>query len=536
MKEIKQEKPLVSAQNFIDKAVSFFNPVVGAKRMHARITMAATDSFYRGASRSRHGFKNWTVKPGDADQKAGFDLPYLRERSIDLYANSPLATGAINTNCTNIIGSGLKLQPSIDRTVISLKDEEVDELENLIGLHWSAWSGCAREFDIAGSHTINEMALITFRAVLLNGDTFVNMPILKRRGSLFGLKVQLIDGARVSNPNNVMDTLSLVAGVQKDGYGMPTHYHILNMHPARYDSKIKRKWSKYKVFGRKTGRRNILHLNPTKFIGQTRGIPYLAPVIELLKKLDEYAEAELTAAVVGALYTVFVKHEEATGKGGLGPISGKESASDDIGDMEMGSGSIVELRKGETVEFADPKRPNTAFDEFTQAVLRQIGVALEIPFEILIKHFTASYSAARASILEAWRYFMARRQWLAENFYAPIYENWMDEMVSKGIISAPGYFDNKIIRQAYLGASWKGPARGHIDEKKEIEAAEKRMALGISTASQETAEINGGSWHKNIRQIKKENKLRAEAGLSVPSLKSSTDPKQSEEKEDDENN
>lgn len=525
MKEKTAGDNQVTGENLIDKVVRYISPEKAVGRMKARYSMSMADTFFRGASRTRHGLKNWVVKPGDLDQKAAMDLPFLRERSIDLYANSPLATGAINTNCTNIVGAGLKLQPSIDRRTVSLSDEQIDELENTIDIYWTAWSSSARDFDIAGTLTIGEMALIAFRSSLLNGDTFINLPFKKRKGSLFGLKAQLIDGARVCNPDCKPDTLSLVAGIEKDGNGMPTHYHILNMHPARYDGKIQRKWEKYPVYGSKTGRKNILHLNTTRFIGQTRGIPYLAPVIELLKKLDEYTEAEVTAAVVASLFTVFIKQ---TATGGT-PLGGNDGGNSDPGEMKMGSGSIIDLGKGEDVEFADPKRPNTSFDPFVQAILRQIGVALEIPFEILIKHFTSSYSAARASILEAWRYFMARRQWLANGFYAPIYENWMDEMVANGIISAPGFFDDPIIRHAYLGANWKGPARGHIDEKKEIEAAEKRIALGVSTSAQETSEINGSSFRNNVSQIKNENKLRADAGLSIPALKTSVNENKAEE-------
>jgi hypothetical protein len=46
------------------------------------------------------------------------------------------------------------------------------------------------------------------------------------------------------------------------------------------------------------------------------------------------------------------------------------------------------------------------------AVLRQIGVALGLPFEVLVKHFKASYSAARATwpSLEILR---ARKHWLS---------------------------------------------------------------------------------------------------------------------------
>ena len=45
--------------------------------------------------------------------------------------------------------------------------------------------------------------------------------------------------------------------------------------------------------------------------------------------------------------------------------------------------------------------PNTAFDPFMTAILRQVGVALELPFEILTKHFQSSYSAARGAMWSA---------------------------------------------------------------------------------------------------------------------------------------
>ena len=61
------------------------------------------------------------------------------------------------------------------------------------------------------------------------------------------------------------------------------------------------------------------------------------------------------------------------------------------GDYKLAPGAILDLQPNENIEIADQKRPNQAFDPFVQAILRQVGVALELPFEILIKHFTASY-------------------------------------------------------------------------------------------------------------------------------------------------
>ena len=63
------------------------------------------------------------------------------------------------------------------------------------------------------------------------------------------------------------------------------------------------------AFGPNSGERQVLHLFKRLRIDMTRGVPYLAPVIEPLKMLDRYAEAELMAAVVSSFFTVFVKSE-----------------------------------------------------------------------------------------------------------------------------------------------------------------------------------------------------------------------------------
>ena len=152
--------------------------------------------------------------------------------------------------------------------------------------------------------------------------------------------------------------------------------------------------------------------------GQRRGVPLLAPVIEALKQLARFTDAELTAAVISGMFTGFIKTQDNAGlKGIFDDIDSKEEDT-----LAMGNGTMVHLKPGEDITFGDPSRPNSNFGGFVEAVCRQVGSALEIPYELLIKHFTASYSASRASLLEAWKMFRMRRQWLADSFCQPIYE------------------------------------------------------------------------------------------------------------------
>ena len=183
----------------------------------------------------------------------------------------------------------------------------------------------------------------------------------------------------------------------------------------------------------------------------------------------------------------------------------------------MGNGAIVTLAPGEKVEIADPKRPNSAFDGFVDAVSKTIGAGLEIPADLLLKKFNASYSASRAALLEAWKRFKASREWLAREFCQPVYELFLTEAVARGRIEAPGFLEDPVIRKAWCGADWNGPAQGMLDPTKEVQAAQQRVENGFSTREEETIGLTGGNFKRNARQLKRENQMLKEAEGGLPS-------------------
>jgi len=236
----------------------------------------------------------------------------------------------------------------------------------------------------------------------------------------------------------------------------------------------------------------------------------LAPVIEVLKQISRYTEAELTASVIESFFTAFIKSEVNT-ENPFGDVIPEEDRIDtDPDSYELGAGTINVLAPGEEVIFGDPKRPSSGFDAFISAMTRILGAALEIPSELLTKSFQASYSASRAALLEAWKSFRMRRNWFANDFCKPIYELWLIEAVAIGRIKAPGFFNDPAIMKAWCKSVWNGPAPGQLDPGKEVDAAIKRVQQAFSTREAETAEITGGNWDENYEQVARENKLLSE--------------------------
>ena len=491
-------------QTLLDKAISWVAPNAGLKRWQARTHLAMLGG-YTGARRDRRQTKEWNTVGGSADAVSLDDLPVLRDRSRDLLRNAPLATGAVNTLVTNIIGTGLRPQSHIDRTALRqyLKsDDAMEKWESEAERIFAMWAGNA-DCDITRGQTFTELQALILRSCLESGDVFVLRKYRERKDNPFGTSLQIVEADRVATPDSTND--KVIAGVEIDTDGAPSAYHILNNHPDDHNSEMGES-AKVPAFDT-DGRRQVLHIFTRTRPGLTRGIPYLAPVIESLKQLDRYTEAEIMAAVISSMFTIFVKSET---EGGLDPLASNAPKGNDY---KLSPGAILDLQSGEDIQIANPNRPNQAFDGFVQSILRQVGVALEIPFEILIKHFTASYSAAQAALVEAWKTFSTRRKWIATQFCQPVYEMVITEAIAKGFLEAPGFFADPFVRAAYLGADWIGPPRGQIDQLKEIRAAEHRVRLGVSTLEEETAIITGGSWEVKHTQRVREHKLRTDAGL-----------------------
>lgn len=501
------------------RALAVFSPTAALSRLRAQ-TQFAIAGQWAGGALNRNQTLNWAPFGGSPDADAQVDRRFLRNRSRDMQRNNPLARGAINTNVTSAVGTGLQLRVRIDADELGMEKGAARDWQRKTEQEFCLWADNARMCDAESTLNFAGLQSLAFRSALESGDVFAPLPMVPRAGLPYDLKVQLVEADRVVNKDFVPDSITLYGGIERDKYGSPVRYHIMRQHPGGSfgpfrtpDNADQYTWDVVPAFGTRTQRRNVLHMFDKLRPGQGRGLPYLAPVIETLKQLADYTDGELRAALVSSLFTVFVKSDSGLGLdvGADGYANSKAQTTGDV--SKLGSGAIVDLAPNESIETANPGRPNPAFDGFVLALLRQVGVALELPFEVLVKHFNSSYSASRAALLEAWRYFKGRRAWLAQMFCQPVYEAFMDEAVLKGRIDAPGYFEDPALRAAYLRASWVGDSQGQIDPLKEVQASKERLALLLTTYSDEVAALTGEDWEDVVARRQFEEELIDEANL-----------------------
>lgn len=515
--------------NLVDRAIEVFAPRIAARRMQARMALAVA-SGYHGARRDRPGLGAWNPLAGDANADTLSDLPTLRARTRDLARNAPLAGAALNAQVTHVVGTGLSLQALPDSGALSLTDDEAREWADNTEREWRLLTE-SPDCDVTRTQNFYALTALAFRSAIESGDCLALLPFVSRPGRPYKLAVQIVEADRLCNPDWKADTDKIMAGIELGSWGEPIAYHVCDKHPGALGRIAGAKWTRVVAFGSSTGRRNAIHLFDRRRPGQIRGIPCLAPVIEPLKQLQRYTDAELQSAVINAAFAVFVKMDaeafdtlfDDTGKGEY--LKSATQWDGTIAEAGLDKpGRAINLLPGESVENAAPGRPNALFDPFVQAIVRQVGATLEIPFEVLIKHYTASYSAARAALLDAWRFFRGRRDWLADAFCQPIYEAFLDEAVSLGRITAPGWFSDPAMRKAWSTAAWIGDGPGSIDPVKEVDAAEKRIAIGISTRAAESILHDGGDWRAKHKQLAIEEAARREDGLGQQAPATAIEP------------
>ncbi len=509
-----------------------------------------------GASLTRRAMKGFRPQSGAPNEDIDYNNRPMRQRGRMLYMSSPLATSAINTNRTKVVGVGLTLKSSINRDVLGLSPEAAKEWQKRTEAEFRLWANRKQSCDAIGMNNFDGLQQLTLVSWLMSGDVFA---VFKRYPATlttpYSLRIHLVEADRVRTPEGMGGGASwpgttdgknpdtgnrIFDGVEVDKNGLVVAYHVSSNYPWQITGEPI-EWTRVEAYGGKSGLPNILHIMSSERPDQYRGITYLAQVIEPLLQLRRYTESELMAALIQSFFTAWIVTDtnpnqillNEVGAGGIVGIPGtnpsEHNISDDRNEYEMGPGTVSHLKKGEDIKFGSPNIPTAGFDSFVKTFCKLVGAGIGMPYDVLVKEYNSSYSSARAALLDAWEDFRMRRKWFVDDFCQPTYEVWLAEAVARGRIKAPGFFGDPLVRAAWCGARWIGPVQGSLDPLKEAKAAVLQIQYALKTHEQITRETGGGDWDENVEQLAAENvKLAAAGGGGITMV---VDPNEKDEDE-----
>ncbi|WP_409188433.1 phage portal protein [Bradyrhizobium sp. RDM4] len=491
--------------NAIDK------PRFRVKAPTVRTSLSAlpeTETAHAAASLRARDMQSWHPLRISPDAALLNELDTIVARSDDLARNNGIAAGAERTSVDNVIGPRFTCKPAPDRVALKKTADWADGWGREVGSIWSSFANTAW-FDAGDRLTFHSATRLAWRTVVSAGEVLALPLWLTNRQSRWNTCLQLVDPARLSNPNNGPDSQTMRNGIEIDQYGAPVAYNIRKAHPGDFLGFQVPSWQweripAYLPFGRQ----RVIHLFDPERIGQNRGKPFITSVARMFNSFDKLMFEKLRVAVLDAM--IFAAIETPLDQETMAEMVGGDKKADFDNTLkdwrvQMRGGAMIPLPPGTKMNAFAPTRGTSELESFATLMLRHIATGLNMPYELVFKDFSkTNYSSARAALLEGWRFFSSCRQLMTDGWAAPIYELWFEEAVNAGDIpdcTPADFYKNRV---AWTKANWIAAGRGWVDPVKEATAAQLRIETGMSSLEIEVAELTGRDWRDVLEQRARE--------------------------------
>lgn len=465
---------------------------------------------------------DWIPRSVSGQSALSIERELISDRVADLARNDGWGSASMSRQLDLVVGSGWRPAVDLPYETLGLTFEEADEIADRMEDAWrdyaedpGFWCDATRQGPAAS------VLGLAYRHRVSDGEAFAEICWDEDRGP-YATFVKIIDPDRVSNPFNESDTIDMRAGIELDRHGAAVGYHVRTNHPD--DDYL---WGSggpdWVRVDRETewGRPIMLHAFEAQQAGQFRGVSPLAPILRKLKQMVRYDEAELQAAMVNAVLAAFVtsagNHEqlaEAMTAGELNDINAARGAAYAAAPPRIPGGTVQFLYPGDSVSLTQPGHPNSGFEAFFRAALRNVASTVGLTYEQLTMDWSqVNYSSARAALLEVWRGLTARKDMFAAQFQNRWWRAWLEEAIDRGRVKIPSKAVSfEANPAAWCRVDWIGPARGWVDPEKEVKAASLRLAGKFSNYERECAE-QGIDWKQNVRKLARQRRFMVQNGI-----------------------
>ncbi len=474
--------------------------------------------------------------PGGFGPTQLFTMDYwtLRARSSQLFEENLYARGLVRRLITNEINTGLAPEASPNEEIIGVAEDSLADWTEMVENRFAIWAKNPAVCDWSHQDTFGAKQRAARLEALVAGDVLC---VLRVNPKTKLPAVQLIRGEKVRSPfdsaGRVRKGNKITEGVETDPNGRQVAYWV-----TQEDGSSKR----LPAFGEKSKRRIAWLVYGTEHrIGEVRGTPLLSLVLQSLKEIDRYRDSTQRKAVINSILAMFI--EKGEGKMGTLPVQGgavrnsKVEVTDSDGtsrDFTMSSqipGLVMqELQTGEKPVAFRSQGTEESFGVFESAVMQAVAWANEMPPEILTLAFSNNYSASQAAINEFKIYLNKIWGEFGDAFCAPIYVEWMLSETLLGNINAPGLLEawrdpaQYATFGAWVWADWYGSIKPSTDMLKQVKGSEKAIANGLTTRGRESRGLTGSKFTNNVKKLKRENALLADAARPMMELEAEFGP------------
>lgn len=499
---------------------------------------------FDAADRRERSMALWHPPLQSADMDIVPEKGELDAKTRDVLRNDAYVRGGATIHKDNIVGSlyalnskpaGKWMGPQFDEKWHEEFQEEVEE-------RFTLWAESPDNWVDASRHNgLTELVRLAVGIHTASGEVLASVEWLRDLMRPFNTAIQMIDLDRLSTPPDRFGDRSIVAGVERNRYGAPTHYHFRAAHPSDWRNFDNMQWRRVPV-RKPWGRLQVIHIYEQQRPDQTRGISEMVSALKEIKITKQFRDVTLQNAVVNATYAAAIESDlpsvEAFATiGGVEPenitkaqgeylqsyLSQVADYSGGAKNLQLDGVKIPHLFPGTKLNMLPAGKGGPLGQEFEQSLLRYISAALGVSYEQLARDYTrTNYSSARAAMAETWKRMGAIKRQVADRFATLIYRLWLEEAVNKRVIASlpavarrEGWLYQGQNIDMLSKCEWIGASRGQIDELKETQAAVLRLKYNLSTEEDEIARF-GKDWRHVKRQRKREMEMDDDLGLARP--------------------
>jgi lambda family phage portal protein len=400
----------------------------------------------------------------------------LRNRARYELRNNSYAAGIASTWSNDLVGTGPRLQLDLGPNV---SPEAVRTIENAFG-DWADAIDLARKLRIAKTSKISD------------GEVFgLKTNNARLRGVQLDLK--LIEADQVMSPMGFITDRD-VDGVRFDDDGNVIDYWVAKRHPGSLSPG-------FSLDGNWVDASYVCHWYHATRPGQHRGVPEIAPAIELFALLRRYTLAVVTAAETAASFAAILKTTM--------PADGSGAASlETFETMPIVRGMAVAAPDGWEPVQMRAEHPTSSHDAFVRRLLNEIARSIDMPYIVAaMDSSTANYSSMRGDYLVYRKRISVERSDMERVFLDPLIFAWLDEAVA-----VPGLIPRGLPPFSAWNWTWTWDGFEHVDPLKEADADAAMVNANMASLAEVCAK-RGRDWRIVLRQRAAEKDLERTLGV-----------------------
>ena len=466
------------------------------------------------AARESPFLQGWNGDAGVSPNMVRSELPIVRAKCRNLAYNEPIIQRALQLYRSNVVGPrGIAFSadvPTKDGKGIDL--DASDTIEKA----WRLWADSPEYCDVEGRSTLTGILQAACDSIMRDGEALI--ALRSNADNPFGFAVKLLPVDCLATNlvrQSSQGRTAILNGVELDANGRPIAYHL---------------YSKVSMSGTYHGQttripaNRIIHVFRNEYPGATRGFPVFAPVLNTVKAINAYREAEIVAARLAAM------RSGGTYELDSGAIDPTQVASSDSAELyqQVSAGEIRVVPYGyHFKEDGTPAHPNGAYGAFVKNLLQQIASGLNLSYNTLASDLEGvTYSSIRSGVLEDREAYKCLQELLIASILRPMFRRrgaWLDCWLLKG---KSGFSINDAERLR-LSDTWIPRRWPWVDPLKDLSASKIGVEMGWETSTSVSAEM-GNDFYTNIQTMKQENEWKRRNGITMPTEAQTLTPVQNE--------